>query len=146
MFHLVSPFLFGKRVGMHLDYRKIMKRDKILVNAYYFYKKAEESCNHILLWCLVVHRLWSIVQNTLRISWVVSGSVKNKIWAWKGMGSKRKHVEMIQLTIFWVVWKKRNKKAFEGVKDTNGYSLLKNRWFQTFTFLLMGHSIQSSGS
>lgn len=59
-----------------------LRRGKILVNKCYFCKRAEESCNHVLLWCPVVTKLLSMIFNNLGISWVVSGSVKKCGLGW----------------------------------------------------------------
>lgn len=47
-------------------------------------------------------------------------------------------MNFIPFTIFWVVWKEINR-TFEGVDDTNGFNILKNRWFETLDFFLYGH-------
>lgn len=47
------------------------------------------------------------------------------------------------LTIFWVVWKERNRRAFERVEDINGFDILNNKWFQTLDFLLQSHPLSS---
>lgn len=39
----------------------------------------------------------------------------------------------------WIVRKERNNRAFEGIDDVNGFDVLKNRWFRTLDFLLLGH-------
>lgn len=56
---------------------------------------------------------------------------------------ERKKVDLILVTIFWVVWKERNKRVFDGIDDVNEFDLLKNKWFQNLGFLLLGHSLQS---
>lgn len=53
----------------------------------------------------------------------------------------KKHLSLIPLTIFPVVKKKRNKRAFERVKDD--FDRIRDRWFQTINFLLMGHPLYS---
>lgn len=80
-----------------------------MVNACYFCKM-EETCNYGLFWCSVVYKLWTMVYSLLGISWVVSGSVRDEIWAWKGLAGRRKQAEIIPLTVFWDVCKERNKK------------------------------------
>lgn len=46
---------------------------------------------------------------------------------------------MIPVTVIWTVWKERNRKAFHGIDGLKGFDVLKNRWFKTLDFLLMGH-------
>lgn len=68
-----------------------------------------------------------MVYGQFGVCWVMAGSLGDEIWAWRGICDCRKHVEIIPLTIFWMVWKERNKKAFDRVKDTDGFDILKNR-------------------
>lgn len=44
-----------------------------------------------------------MVYGLLGISWVMTRSVRDEIRAWKGISGRRKHVDFILLTIFWVV-------------------------------------------
>lgn len=48
-------------------------------------------------------------------------------------------MEIILLTIWWTVWKERNRRVFEGVDMDKGFDILKNRWVKTLEFLLLGH-------
>lgn len=53
----------------------LRKWGKILVNASYFCKRTEESCNLVFLWCLVVHQLWVMLYGLISISWVMADLV-----------------------------------------------------------------------
>lgn len=77
-----------------------LRRGKIFVNACYFCKRAEENCNHALLWCLVVYKLWTMVYGLLDISWVMAVSMRDEIWALRGISVMGKQADLIQLTIF----------------------------------------------
>lgn len=90
------------------------------------YKKAVESCNYILLWCPVAYELWTIVYSLLRTNWVMSGSVKEELWTWKGLCTKRQFVKFILLTILWVLWKGKNSRTVEGSKGE--IAKIKDRW------------------
>lgn len=61
----------------------MLKRSKILVNRCSLCKKGAETCNHILLWCLVVYIIWTMVYGLLGLNEVIVGSVKEEIWAWQ---------------------------------------------------------------
>lgn len=61
-----------------------MRWGKILVNKCFLYKKEVESCNHILLWCLFVYKLWILVYGLLGISWVMSGFGEGRDLGLKG--------------------------------------------------------------
>lgn len=52
-------------------------------------------------------------------------SEREKICAWKGISRGKKHASFIRLTTFLVVWKERNKRAFEGVE--NGFDRVRDR-------------------
>lgn len=72
---------------------KLRRRSKILVNVCYLCKGVDENCNHLLLWCLVAYRIWTMVYSILGISWGFAGSVRDEFWlerGWHVRGSKRK--------------------------------------------------------
>lgn len=120
---------------------KLKVKGLCIPNKCYLCMKAEESCNHVLLWCPVAFELWSLIYNLLDINWAVAGSVREELQAQDGVHFDRKLSKMISLTIFWVLWKKRNSMAFEG-KEGNLYRL-KNRWMYYFGSILLEHDIIS---
>lgn len=71
-----------------------------MVNDYFLLKGVEESCNHGLLYCLRVHKLWIIVYGLLGINWVMTGNMRDEIWIWKSINSGKKQVGFIPLAIF----------------------------------------------
>lgn len=139
----VSFFVWEASRECILTIDKLRRRDKVLVNAYYLCKRNEETCNHVLLWCPWVYKLWMMVFGWLGISCVMAGSVREELWAWKSISSRCNFADMILLTTIWTVWKKRNR-TFDGMDDVNGYDILKNWWFQILYFFLMSHSPQST--
>lgn len=56
---------------------------------------------------------------------------------------KNKLANVIPLTVFWILWKEKNSRAFEGEK--NSFSRLKDRWLNYFGSILLGHDIISNG-
>lgn len=68
-----------------------LMRGKILVNGCFLYKRKVESCNNILFWCPLVCKLWTMTYGFLRISWVMAGSVREEIWAWKREKTCKSH-------------------------------------------------------
>lgn len=60
---------------------KLRARGLIIVNGCLLCLNAEESCNHLLLWCHIAYRLWCMIYSLLGIEWVVAGSVRDEIWA-----------------------------------------------------------------
>lgn len=97
-----------------------------MVNGYFLRKRKVEPCNHILLWCPVVYKLRTIVYKLLGIRWVIAAWLKNEIWAWEGISKRRKIVNCIPLTTFWVVWKERNSRIFENIKEE--FNKIRDRW------------------
>lgn len=71
----------------------------MLVNACYLCKKAEESCDHLLLWCSMAFSLWMLTYKTLGIDWVMVGSVKEELLAWKYLHWRYPYCEVMSLTI-----------------------------------------------
>lgn len=86
---------------------KLIRKAKILGN----------GCNHILPQCPLVHILWSMAYGLLQISGVMTVNVKEEIWKWKCVSGRKKHLGLIPLAIFWVMWKERNKRAFKVVEE-----------------------------
>lgn len=46
------------------------------------------------------YKFWAGVYGLSGISWVMVGPVRDEIWAWKGVKGRRKHLDVILLTIF----------------------------------------------
>lgn len=66
-----------------------MRRGNILVNAYYFCKRGRGVCNCVLMWCHVVYKLWTMIYGLLSTNWMMAGSIRDKIWAWKGIRGRK---------------------------------------------------------
>lgn len=79
---------------------RLKRRGKILVNWCYLCKKAEETCNQLLLWCPVAHSLWHLAYGLLDINWVIASTVKDELWAWKGVINQEKVLSLILLAVF----------------------------------------------
>lgn len=63
-----------------------------------------------------------MIYNLLGIFWVSSSSVLAEVWAWGEIQSTKNIVKIISLTIFWVIWKEKNFRAFKGV-EVDSYKL-----------------------
>lgn len=123
----VSFFAWEASRECILTIDKLGRRGLILVNACYLCKQAEENCRHLLLQCLVVYQLGCMVYSWLGISWVCSGSIKDEIWAWEHLRDSCILADLIPITIMRTVWKVRNSIVFEGLDDTKGFDVLKDR-------------------
>lgn len=120
----------------------LMKRGLTIANRCYLCKTGPESCNHLLLWCSTSYKLWAMVLGLLGISWVMADSITSELLAWEGLSSRNKLFKLIPLTIFWVIWKERNKRAFEG-KELD-FNTIKNNWFHYFGSIVLGHNLDCS--
>lgn len=109
-----------------------------MVNGCYCCLQAEETCNHLLLWCLFVYSLWCLIYGLMESDWVVAGSAGGEIWAWDGIYVKNR---LLTLTVLWVIWKERNGRAFDS--GENSINRLKNKWIQYFSSILFGHYVIS---
>lgn len=86
-----------------------------------------ESCNHILLRCPIAYSLWCLLYGLMGINWVMAESVREEVWAWKGLcKSSGNFVKIIPLSIFWVLWKESNSRVFDGKGVEN--NKIKDRW------------------
>lgn len=65
-----------------LTINKLMRRGHIIANRCYLCVNAAESCNHVLIWCLMTNSLWSMVYSLFGINWMTGGMVKDELWAW----------------------------------------------------------------
>lgn len=77
----------------------LMKRGFYLLNRCYLCKNNGETSNHLLLWCPITHKLWTMVYSLLDISWVMAGSVLEELFAWD-LVWRNKKLRLIPLTIF----------------------------------------------
>lgn len=97
------------------------------------------SYNHILLWCLMVYDIQFMVYNLLGITWVIACTIKDELQTWSGICEKSKTIKFISLTIFWLVCKDINNRAFDGyVEDM---TKIRDRWFNVFGSLILEHDL-----
>ena len=103
--------------GRVLTLDRLQKRGWQLPNCCFLCGSDEENVNHLLIHCTVARVLWRIVLSLFGAQWVFPESVKEVVLSWKGsfVGKKREKIwRSIQLFIFWMVWKERNRLAFKG--------------------------------
>lgn len=75
------------------------------------------------------------------IQWVIAGSIKAELLAWEGLTFKNKCFRLIPLTIFWIVWKERNNRIFEGIE--RNFVNIKDKWLHLFGSIMLGHNLDS---
>lgn len=73
---------------------------------------------------------------------MISGSIKEDLWAREGILLEKNLKNIITLTIFWVLWKEMNSRDFEG-KVADLYTLI-DRLLYYFVFLLLGYDMISN--
>lgn len=56
------------------------------------------------------------------------------------MCRKKMLLRLIPLSIFWVVWKEKNLKAFEGIEKD--LASIRNNWIYIFGYMILGHDIK----
>lgn len=61
-----------------------------MVNCCCLRKRAEETCNHILLWFSIVCSLWSMAFGIMGYNWVIASTLEEETWAWKGNDESEK--------------------------------------------------------
>lgn len=72
------------------------------------------------------------------ISWIMVGSISKELLAWEGLSPKSPVARLIPLTIFWILWRKMNNRAFEGREDS--FINIKDRWMHYFGSIFLGHN------
>jgi len=93
-----------------------------LVNRCFMCKAEGESPIPLITCCCIVLSLvlfGGLAWSCLAVSWVVSNSVRNHLFAWEGFfGSKaeKKNAMFLPHAIFWSIWCERNRSIFEGVE------------------------------
>lgn len=133
-------FLTWKAVKETILTINMLKRRWItMVNKCYLCKSDEKTSNHLLLRCPKTHSLWTSVLGLLGLNCIMAENVSRELLAWAGFCKKTMHLSLIPLTIFWVVWKERNAKAFENI-ETN-FTYVKDRWIYIFGYILFGRDI-----
>lgn len=64
---------------------------------------------------------------------------ENELLTWKGLNKKNRFSCLIPLSIFWIIGKERNNRAFEGRED---YIInIKDRWFRYFASIVLGQPL-----
>lgn len=59
-----------------------------------------------------------MIYGLLGVQWVVAvGSVIDEVWALDGLDRQKHIVKMIPLTVFWILSKEQNCRAFKGIEN-----------------------------
>lgn len=88
-----------------------------MVNGCSMCKREVETCNHLLLFFPAAQEIWTMIFSLLGVNWVMAGSVREELSAWERLRKKKKVTRLIPLIVWWIVWKKRNRRVFERVES-----------------------------
>lgn len=97
------------------------KRGRITVNRCFMCQQAYETNRHLFLHCPVTNEVWFLFFAIFGVSWVMPASIKDAYisWnSWKVDKSIKQVWKMIPTSIFWCVWKERNKRCFDGISTS----------------------------
>ncbi|RVW30374.1 putative LRR receptor-like serine/threonine-protein kinase [Vitis vinifera] len=112
---ILSFFAWEASWGRVLTLDRLQKRGWALANRCFPCQTFEESIDY-LLHCEKTREVWMLLLSLFGVSWVFPFSVKETLLGWRGsfVGKKRKEVWQVgPLCLFWVIWKARNRIAFE---------------------------------
>ena len=75
----------------------------------------EESVDHPLFFCLVVHSLWMYMLQLFGIDWVMPGLVADLLFCWyHWLGKHNSDIwNLVPGCLMWIIWTKRNWYSFE---------------------------------
>lgn len=78
-----------------------------------------EDVNHLQLHCSLATILWWDMFSWFRMSWTMPRSVKELLFCCKDgrSGRKCRAWGVVLLALMWIVWRERNRRAFEGGRN-----------------------------
>ena len=119
----VSFFAWEASWGRILTMDQLKRRGSRLLCRCYLYKEEEELVYHILLHCSkVVMLFWQLIYALFRVQWNILFSIKDALLIWHDFfvgKNMRKVWRATLLCLFSIIQKKRNRRAFKSIKNTN---------------------------
>ena len=102
---------------------KLMLRDCLLANRCCMCYCIEESVDHLLLFGLIAHSLWTYMLRLFGIDQVMSGLVADLLFCWyHWLGKHSSDIWNLVLgCLMWTIWTERNRRSFED----NGKSVVQ---------------------
>uniref|UniRef100_A0A5B6YS94 Reverse transcriptase zinc-binding domain-containing protein n=1 Tax=Davidia involucrata TaxID=16924 RepID=A0A5B6YS94_DAVIN len=88
------------------------------MNSWCVCKASEETRNHLLIHCPIIQAVWMLLLDLFGIYWVMSRSTLEVLTIWRGNSIRRRVKQawqLIPLCLWWITWKERNQRIFEGV-------------------------------
>ena len=130
----VGFFAWGASWDKVLTLDQLKKREWSLLNRCFLCCDAEETIDHFLIHCFKSKVLWDFLFILFSVLWILLLLVKEVHFGRHGsfVGKKRKRVwRASPMCLFWMVWKERNKIAFESDKfsiQRLKFSFVSNFW------------------
>ena len=113
----VGFFAWEASWGKVLTQDQLKRRGWNLANRCPLCCDEEETINHILIHCSKAKVLWDLLFSLFGVNWVLPFSVRDTLLGWHAPLKDKKHSKVWQaapLCLFWMVWKERNRLAFNG--------------------------------
>ena len=130
----VGFFAWEDLWGKVLTLYQLKRRGWNIANRCFLFCDEEETINHIFIHCSKARVLWKLVFALFGVMWVLPLSARDTLLGWHGsfVGKKRRNAWMAApLCLFWSVWKKRNRIAFDNEVisiQMMKYSFVCNLW------------------
>ena len=100
----------------------LKRRGWTSVNRCFLCKGEEGSCDHILLHCSKASLLWLLVFSLFGVLWLLHTSIQATLLSWHSCTIRKRRKKAWNVTplcLFWIIWKERNRRAFENVQLSN---------------------------
>ena len=100
----------------------LKRRGWTSVNRCFLCKGEKGSCDHILLHCSKASLLWLLVFSLFGVVWLLHTSIQATLLSWHSCTIKKRRKRAWNVTplcLFWIIWKEKNRRAFENVQLSN---------------------------
>lgn len=104
----ISFFVWMAVLGRILTNGSLRKCWLVIIDWCCVCKRAGESTNHLLLYCLIDSEMWNIVFTLFGLSWVMPKDVSELLASWSGKFMKHRNGEiwnMVPHCMIWGIWK-----------------------------------------
>ena len=100
----------------------LKRRGWTSVNRCFLCKGEKGSCDQILLHCSKASLLWLLVFSLFGVVWLLHTSIQATLLSWHSCTIKKRRKmawNVTPLCLFWIIWKEKNRRAFENVQLSN---------------------------
>ncbi|OVA14780.1 Reverse transcriptase zinc-binding domain [Macleaya cordata] len=113
----VSFVLWATALGSIPTQDVLRRKGFYMVNRCHLCMRSEETGDHLFLHCKFTSLVWSYFLIGFGENWVMPKTVVETLRAWNvihGNDKERFVRKVIPSALWWVIWNKRNKRAFDG--------------------------------